>query len=236
MGSQKKMITKGKKSIGRQRIEIKLLEEESKKQVTFSKRRSGLFKKAAELCILCGAEVAVIAYSTHGNVFCFGHPDVETVVNRYLSGNTCCPSKSLNNVVPVDDFNRQHAEAQKELEKEKKRLKEIVERQAKEKNGGFWWDEPLDENMGLEEMEEYLRALTEVRRKVAARVEEFRMARTSLLQPVDMAAGLGNYINGLGNDFVIQDLEGGSGSTGFVGSHGHGQGYGYGFGFGHGQI
>jgi hypothetical protein len=31
-------------------------------------------------------------------------------------------------------------------------------------------------------------------------------------------------------------LEGGSGSTGFVGSHGHGHGYGYGFGFGHGQI
>lgn len=230
MCSQKK-ITKGRKSIGRQRIEIKQLEEESKKQVTFSKRRAGMFKKAAELCILCGAEIAVIAYSTHGNVFCFGHPDVETVVNRYLTGNTCQSSKSLINVVlPVDDFNRQHAEAEKELEMEKKRLKEI-EKVENNINGGFWWDQPLDENMGLEEMEEYLRALQEVRRKVAARVEEFRMTRNSLLQPVDMAAaGLGNYV-GLGNDFVVQDWEGGSGSsTGFVGSHG------FGFRFGHGQI
>lgn len=230
MCSQKK-ITKGRKSIGRQRIEIKQLEEESKKQVTFSKRRAGMFKKAAELCILCGAEIAVIAYSTHGNVFCFGHPDVETVVNRYLTGNTCQSSKSLINVVlPVDDFNRQHAEAEKELEMEKKRLKEI-EKVENNINGGFWWDQPLDENMGLEEMEEYLRALQEVRRKVAARVEEFRMTRNSLLQPVDIAAaGLGNYV-GLGNDFVVQDWEGGSGSsTGFVGSHG------FGFGFGHGQI
>ncbi|KAE8037962.1 hypothetical protein FH972_010511 [Carpinus fangiana] len=233
MGSQKKM-GKGKKSIGRQRIEIKQLEEESKKQVTFSKRRAGLFKKAAELCILCGAEVAVIAYSTHGNVFCFGHPDVRAVVDRYLTGNTCHSSKSLDEV-PVDDFIRQHAEAEKELEMERKLLKEI-ERQAKEKlenNGGFWWEEQLDESMGLEEMEQYLRALQEVRRKVAARVEEFRMTRTSslLLPPVDMAAGgVGNYI-GLGNDFVMQDWEGGiNGGSGFVGSHG------FGYGFEHGQI
>jgi hypothetical protein len=48
----------------------------------------------------------------------------------------------------VDDFNRQHAKAQKELEKEKKSLKEIVERQVKEKNGGFWWDEPLSSFVG----------------------------------------------------------------------------------------
>lgn len=232
MGSQKKMISKGKKSIGRQRIEIKQLEEESKKQVTFSKRRAGLFKKAAELCILCGAEVAVIAYSTHGNVFCFGHPDVGAVVDRYLTGNLCHSSESLDEV-PVDDFNRQHAEAQKELEMEKKRLKEI-ERQAKEKqenNGGFWWEEAVDEDLGLEEMEQYLRALQEVRQKVAARVEEFRMMRaSSLLSPVDMAVGgVGNYF-GSGNDFVIQDLEGGNGGSGFVGSHG------FGYGFGHGQI
>ncbi|XP_059441854.1 agamous-like MADS-box protein AGL61 [Corylus avellana] len=232
MGSQKKMISKGRKSIGRQRIEIKQLEEESKKQVTFSKRRAGLFKKAAELCILCGAEVAVIAYSTHGNVFCFGHPDVGAVVDRYLTGNLCHSSESLDEV-PVDDFNRQHAEAEKELEMEKKRLKEI-ERQAKEKvenNGGFWWEEAVDEDMGLEEMEQYLRALQEVRQKVAARVEEFRMMRaSSLLSPVDMAAGgVENYF-GSGNDFVIQDWEGGNGGSGFVGSHG------FGYGFGHGQI
>ncbi|KAF4379402.1 hypothetical protein G4B88_022492 [Cannabis sativa] len=41
---------------GRQKIEIKKLEKKSNKQVTFSKRRSGLFKKAAELSVLCGSE------------------------------------------------------------------------------------------------------------------------------------------------------------------------------------
>jgi hypothetical protein len=68
-----------------------------------------------------------------------------TAISRETS--VPCP-KSLNDVVPVDDFNRQHAKAQKELEKEKKSLKEIVERQVKEKNGGFWWDEPLSSFVG----------------------------------------------------------------------------------------
>ncbi|KAF4368863.1 hypothetical protein F8388_021475 [Cannabis sativa] len=44
---------------GRQKIEIKKLEKKSNKQVTFSKRRSGLFKKAAELSVLCGSEKPV---------------------------------------------------------------------------------------------------------------------------------------------------------------------------------
>ncbi|KAL7236244.1 hypothetical protein ACSBR1_019496 [Camellia fascicularis] len=37
------------------------MENESNLQVTFSKRRSGLFKKASELSILCGAEVGIMA-------------------------------------------------------------------------------------------------------------------------------------------------------------------------------
>ncbi|KAK6791477.1 hypothetical protein RDI58_010558 [Solanum bulbocastanum] len=31
--------------------------------VTFSKRRAGLFRKACELCTLCGAEIAIVIFS-----------------------------------------------------------------------------------------------------------------------------------------------------------------------------
>jgi len=64
---------------------MKKMSNESNLQVTFSKRRSGLFKKASELCTLCGAYVALIIFSPGEKVLSFGHPNVETVINRYLS-------------------------------------------------------------------------------------------------------------------------------------------------------
>ncbi|KEH34709.1 MADS-box transcription factor family protein [Medicago truncatula] len=53
---------------------------ESNLQVTFSKRHSGLFKKASELCTLCGAYVTLIIFSPSEKVFSFGQPSVETVI------------------------------------------------------------------------------------------------------------------------------------------------------------
>lgn len=196
---EKKVMTKGKKSIGRQRIEIKELDDRGKQQVTFSKRRTGLFKKASELCVLCGAEVAVFVFSQKKNMYSFGHPNVETILERYLDGKTMSDSSSSSQeLVPVDEFNMQYDQLQKELEKEKMHLVEIekMNKKMKNTNVGFWWDEPFDENMGLEEMEQYMKALQEVRRKVGARIEKFRMPRTSLMQPMNMPMGLGNdFVN-----------------------------------------
>lgn len=57
--------------MGRGRIEIKKIENVNSRQVTFSKRRNGLFKKAGELSILCDAEVAVIVFSNTGKLYQF---------------------------------------------------------------------------------------------------------------------------------------------------------------------
>ncbi|KAF5468195.1 hypothetical protein F2P56_012369 [Juglans regia] len=159
---QKKM-SEGKKTRGRQRIEIKELAEESKKQVTFSKRRAGLFKKAGELCVVCGLEVAIIVFSPH---------------NNNLS--------NVNNVAAAEFMNRQYAEAQEELEREKKQLAEIeeeVKRKKMENNGEYLWrEEAVHENMELEEMEHYMSALhclQEMRWKVRSRLEQFRMMRSA---------------------------------------------------------
>lgn len=77
-----------KKTLGRQKIEMAKIKDESNLQVTFSKRRSGLFKKASELSTLCGVEIAIIVFSPGNKVFSFGHPDVENIINRYLHHNT----------------------------------------------------------------------------------------------------------------------------------------------------
>lgn len=55
--------------MGRGKIEIKRIENANSRQVTFSKRRSGLLKKARELSVLCDAEVAVIVFSKSGKLF-----------------------------------------------------------------------------------------------------------------------------------------------------------------------
>ncbi|KAG9133278.1 hypothetical protein Leryth_021800 [Lithospermum erythrorhizon] len=67
----------------RRKLEIKKIEDESKRHVTFTKRRQGPFKKAKELCEKSGDEVAIVSFSLAGNMYAFGHPSVDSIVKRY---------------------------------------------------------------------------------------------------------------------------------------------------------
>ncbi|KAL0329696.1 UNVERIFIED_CONTAM: Agamous-like MADS-box protein [Sesamum radiatum] len=55
----------------RGKTEMKRIENATSRQVTFSKRRSGLLKKAFELSVLCDAEVALIIFSPKGKLYEF---------------------------------------------------------------------------------------------------------------------------------------------------------------------
>ena len=55
--------------MGRGPVQLKRIENKVSRQVTFSKRRSGLLKKAHEISVLCDAEVALIIFSTKGKLF-----------------------------------------------------------------------------------------------------------------------------------------------------------------------
>ncbi|OIV99673.1 hypothetical protein TanjilG_17483 [Lupinus angustifolius] len=69
--------------MGRGKIEIKKIENANSRQVTFSKRRSGLLKKAHELAILCDAEIAVIIFSNTGKLFEFSSSVMKRTLSRY---------------------------------------------------------------------------------------------------------------------------------------------------------
>ncbi|XP_027356129.1 agamous-like MADS-box protein AGL15 [Abrus precatorius] len=75
--------------MGRGKIEIKRIENANSRQVTFSKRRTGLLKKAQELAILCDAEVAVIIFSNTGKMFEFSSSSMKRTLARY---NKCTDS------------------------------------------------------------------------------------------------------------------------------------------------
>ncbi|KAJ1701407.1 hypothetical protein LUZ63_001186 [Rhynchospora breviuscula] len=54
---------------GKRKITIQLIEDVDARHVSFSKRRKGLFKKASELSVMCGAHVRVAAFSPTGKPF-----------------------------------------------------------------------------------------------------------------------------------------------------------------------
>ncbi|KAJ6755724.1 MADS BOX PROTEIN [Salix purpurea] len=134
-------------SKGRQKIEIKRVEKESNRYVTFSKRKNGLFKKATELSTLCGAETAVIIFSEHRKLFSCGQPDVDQVLDRYLAETERVPNNfpSLikNNVENQLANKQEYAESLKRLEEEQTVAK-MIGSMNNMNGGGFWWDLPID--------------------------------------------------------------------------------------------
>ncbi|OEL35853.1 MADS-box transcription factor 13 [Dichanthelium oligosanthes] len=70
-------------TMGRGRIEIKRIENNTNRQVTFSKRRNGLIKKAYELSVLCDAEVALIVFSSRGRLYEYSNNSVKATIERY---------------------------------------------------------------------------------------------------------------------------------------------------------
>ncbi|KAL9158842.1 hypothetical protein ABFS82_08G094600 [Erythranthe guttata] len=125
--------------MGRRKIDIKKIEKRSSLQVTFSKRRMGLFRKASELSVLCGAEIAILVQSPANKIFSYGHPSVETLFHRYQTGGS---SSAALSIIPYrEDGRSKYDEAVRKLE--------IVKRSTKQESSSssitrFWWDEPLD--------------------------------------------------------------------------------------------
>ncbi|XP_029125844.1 truncated transcription factor CAULIFLOWER D isoform X4 [Cajanus cajan] len=77
--------------MGRGRVVLERIENKINRQVTFSKRRSGLLKKAFELSVLCDAEIALIIFSSRGKLFQYSSTDINKIIERYRQ---CRYSKS----------------------------------------------------------------------------------------------------------------------------------------------
>nr|GME04954.1 agamous-like MADS-box protein AGL62 [Ipomoea batatas] len=145
-------------SLGRQKIKIEKIEMKNHLQVTFSKRRSGLFKKASELCILCGVEVAIIVFSPAGKVFSFGHPNVELITDRFLSGNQH-PLSSNNATLQLVEAHRSATVRELNLQ-----LSQMMAE-------SHWWEAPVCE-LGLPELRQVRDAMEELKKNVTAQAEK----------------------------------------------------------------
>ncbi|GAV76675.1 SRF-TF domain-containing protein/K-box domain-containing protein [Cephalotus follicularis] len=67
----------------RGKTQMRRIENATSRQVTFSKRRNGLLKKAFELSVLCDAEVALIIFSPRGKLYEFASSSMQETIARY---------------------------------------------------------------------------------------------------------------------------------------------------------
>ncbi|XP_021901374.1 agamous-like MADS-box protein AGL62 [Carica papaya] len=165
-----------RKSKGRQKVEMAKMNNESNLQVTFSKRRAGLFKKASELSTLCGAEIAIIIFSPGQKVFSFGHPCVQTVLERFVSGNPPQAASGTMKLIEahrntsVRELNMQLTQVLNQLEIEKKRGEELNHMKNANENQ-YWWMARKND-MSLTQLQQLKASLDELKKNVAKHAEK----------------------------------------------------------------
>ncbi|CAM8986611.1 hypothetical protein QQ045_009573 [Rhodiola kirilowii] len=69
--------------MAREKIQIKKIDNATARQVTFSKRRRGLFKKAEELAVLCDADVGLVVFSSTGKCFEYSNCSMQQILERH---------------------------------------------------------------------------------------------------------------------------------------------------------
>ncbi|OWM71348.1 hypothetical protein CDL15_Pgr011477 [Punica granatum] len=159
------------------RTELKKIENKFAREVTFTKRRGGLFKKASELAVLCGADVAIIAYSPHGNPFVFSSSSSTDGVLRRFIGSPTSAAGEDSGVMPLSmscedrlsEYRRQEKEALSRLNEAKKKQQEA----SGKGKPGWWWDNPI-EDLEAEELECYIECVERLMEKASQKAEEMR--------------------------------------------------------------
>ncbi|KAK3012005.1 hypothetical protein RJ639_011263 [Escallonia herrerae] len=151
-----------RRSKGRQRVAMQKMANSSNLQVTFSKRRNGVFKKASELCTLCDAQAAIIVFSPGGKAYSFGHPHVDYVIDKFLTRNPPPNDGTLQFIEArrastIRDLNSRLSHLQSMYEDER-RHGEALQRIWKEKQRLNWWDAPIEE-LSMEQLEQLKAAL-----------------------------------------------------------------------------
>ncbi|XP_054858305.1 myocyte-specific enhancer factor 2A isoform X1 [Eublepharis macularius] len=90
--------------MGRKKIQITRIMDERNRQVTFTKRKFGLMKKAYELSVLCDCEIALIIFNSSNKLFQYASTDMDKVLLKYTEYNE--PHESRTNSDIVEALNK----------------------------------------------------------------------------------------------------------------------------------
>ncbi|KAI3976392.1 hypothetical protein MKX01_038691 [Papaver californicum] len=103
--------------MGRGKIEIKRIENSTNRQVTYSKRKNGILKKAREITVLCDADVSLVIFSSTGKMNEYCSSSLIKQLDRYqkASGNKLWDSKHEYLSAEVDRVKKENDNMQIEL-------------------------------------------------------------------------------------------------------------------------
>ncbi|XP_033749140.1 myocyte-specific enhancer factor 2C-like isoform X1 [Pecten maximus] len=90
--------------MGRKKIQISRIGDERNRQVTFTKRKFGLMKKAYELSVLCDCEIALIIFNSANKLFQYASTDMDKVLLKYTEYNE--PHESRTNKDIIESLNK----------------------------------------------------------------------------------------------------------------------------------
>ncbi|KAK4438017.1 Agamous-like MADS-box protein [Sesamum alatum] len=186
-----------RKGKGRQKVDMVKIENETNLQVTFSKRRSGLFKKASELSTLCGAESAIVVFSPGEKAHSFGNPDVETIANRFLNQN---PHSTRNESTDqllmahsranMRQSNQELTNVESQLELERKRKQEYKDMRKANENQN--WCPPRLDELNYQQLDELRRSLMSFKQDFENKVQNATsLAPNPYVQGTNPNAGTG---------------------------------------------
>ncbi|WVY90882.1 hypothetical protein V8G54_036396 [Vigna mungo] len=105
--------------MGRGKIEIKRIENSSNRQVTYSKRKNGILKKAKEITVLCDAQVSLIIFAASGKMHDYISPSTTLIdiLERYhkTSGKRLWDAKHENLNGEIERLKKENDSMQIEL-------------------------------------------------------------------------------------------------------------------------
>uniref|UniRef100_A0A665T8L5 MADS-box domain-containing protein n=1 Tax=Echeneis naucrates TaxID=173247 RepID=A0A665T8L5_ECHNA len=87
--------------MGRKKIQIQRITDERNRQVTFTKRKFGLMKKAYELSVLCDCEIALIIFNHSNKLFQYASTDMDKVLLKYTEYNEPHESRTNADIIEV---------------------------------------------------------------------------------------------------------------------------------------
>ncbi|XP_078434588.1 agamous-like MADS-box protein MADS9 [Wolffia australiana] len=105
--------------MGRGKIEIKRIENSTNRQVTFTKRKNGIIKKAKEISVLCNAQVYLVLFSSSGKMaeFCSDNTSLSRMLEQFhkYTGNRIWEPKHERLNAEIDRIKKENDAMQIEL-------------------------------------------------------------------------------------------------------------------------
>lgn len=95
--------------MGRKKIVIRKIQDERSRHATFAKRKNGLIKKAMELSILCGCEIALVMFNSQGKLIQYSSGDIDQTLSKFIDEKPqeAYTNEHLSNFANKDDKDKQ---------------------------------------------------------------------------------------------------------------------------------